>query len=209
MISSLRGPVLAAAGTTLVIDVGGVGFQVNTTPALVLASREGHEALVHTSLIVREDALTLFGFGTRDELEVFELLIGVTGVGPRSALGVLSAMAPGQIAAAIAGDDDAAFRQVSGIGPKTAKLITLSLAGKLVAPRALDAGTEPVPVSARGVSESVLAALTGLGWTERAAAEAVDEVLGEVSEADAASVPAVLRLSLARLGPAQKTGRSR
>ena len=209
MISSLRGPVLAAAGTTIVIDVGGVGFQVNTTPALVLASREGHEVLVHTTLIVREDALTLFGFGTRDELDVFELLIGVTGVGPRSALGVLSTMSPAQVATAIAADDDAAFRKVTGIGPKTAKLITLSLAGKLVAPRTLDSASDAVHVGARGVSESVLAALTGLGWSERAASEAVDEVLSELTEAESASVPAVLRLSLARLGPSQQSGRTR
>lgn len=207
MISSLRGPVLAAAGTSLVIDVGGVGFQVNSTPALVLAAREGAELLVHTSLIVREDALTLFGFGTRDELDVFELLIGVTGVGPRSALGVLSAMSPSQIATAIAADDDAAFRKVSGIGPKTAKLITVSLAGKLVAPAAVD--VPAVAASGRGVADSVLAALTGLGWSERAAVEAVDEVMAEASPTDASSVPAMLRLSLARLGPAQTAGRSR
>ncbi|GAA1506009.1 Holliday junction branch migration protein RuvA [Agromyces terreus] len=200
---------LAAAGTTLVIDVGGVGFQVSTTPALVLASREGHEAIVHTSLIVREDALTLFGFATRDELDVFELLIGVTGVGPRSALGVLSAMAPAQIASAIAADDDAAFRKVSGIGPKTAKLITVSLAGKLIAPRVADATSGAAPVGAGGVSESVLAALTGLGWSERAAAEAVDEVTAELPASEAYSVPAVLRLALARLGPAQQNGRAR
>lgn len=208
MISSLRGPVLVAAGTTLVLDVGGVGMLVHTTPALVLTSREGHELFVHTSLIVREDALTLFGFGTRDELEVFELLIGVTGVGPRSALGVLSAMSPSQIATAIAADDDAAFRKVSGIGPKTAKLITVSLAGKLVAPSSAEtsAGSAALP---RGVADSVLAALTGLGWTERAAVEAVDEVMAEATPADAASVPAVLRLSLARLGPAQTAGRAR
>ncbi|GAA1951508.1 Holliday junction branch migration protein RuvA [Agromyces allii] len=207
MISSLRGPVLVAAGTSLVIDVGGVGFQVHTTPALVLASREGHELFVHTTLIVREDALTLFGFATRDELDVFELLIGVTGVGPRSALGVLSAMSPAQVATAIASDDDAAFRKVTGIGPKTAKLITVSLAGKLIAPSVVD-----VPAAtgaARGVADSVLAALTGLGWTERAAVEAVDEVLAEASATDAASIPAVLRLSLARLGPAQAAGRAR
>ncbi|MFF2369477.1 Holliday junction branch migration protein RuvA [Agromyces sp. NPDC058110] len=208
MISSLRGQVLVAAGTTLVLEVGGVGMQVHTTPALVLAAREGHELFVHTSLIVREDALTLFGFGTRDELDVFELLIGVTGVGPRSALGVLSAMSPSQIATAIAGDDDAAFRKVSGIGPKTAKLITVSLAGKLVAPAAAEAsaGATHIP---RGVADSVLAALTGLGWSERAAVEAVDEVMAEATAADAASVPAVLRLSLARLGPSQASGRAR
>ena len=207
MISSLRGRVLAAAGSSVVIEVGGVGLQVNTTPALALASREGDELAVHTSLIVREDALTLFGFATRSELDVFELLIGVTGVGPKSALGVLSALSPEQIAAAVQTDDDKVFRKVSGIGPKTAKLITVSLAGKLIATT-----TPPVtgaPVATGGVAESVMAALTGLGWSERVAAEAVDETMADATEGDAASVPAVLRLTLARLGPAQQAGRVR
>jgi Holliday junction DNA helicase RuvA len=94
VISSLRGRVASASGGTLVVDVSGVGYLVNATPALVLSSREGQEVFVHTSLIVREDAMILFGFASRDELDVFELLIGVTGVGPKSALGVLSAMSP-------------------------------------------------------------------------------------------------------------------
>ena len=206
MISSLRGRVLTAAGNSVVIEVGGVGFHVNTTPALALASRLGEEITVHTSLVVREDALTLFGFATRDELDVFELLIGVTGVGPKSALGVLSALSPEQVAAAVQGDDDAVFRKVSGIGPKTAKLITLSLAGKLVATPSRQA---PSTVATGGVAESVLAALTGLGWSERVAAEAVDETMAAASDVEAASVPAVLRLTLSRLGPAQQAGRAR
>ena len=206
MISSLRGRVLTAAGSSVVIEVGGVGFHVNTTPAIALASREGHELAVHTSLVVREDALTLFGFATRAELDVFELLIGVTGVGPKSALGVLSALSPEQVAAAVQGDDDVVFRKVSGIGPKTAKLITVSLAGKLVTIRS---APTPATVATGGIADSVLAALTGLGWTERVAAEAVEETIGEASEADAASVPALLRLTLSRLGPAQQAGRSR
>lgn len=206
MISSLRGRVLAAAGSSVVIDVGGVGFQVNTTPALVLASREGHELSVHTSLIVREDSLTLFGFGTRDELDVFELLIGVTGVGPKSALGVLSSLSPDQVAEAVHREDDAVFRKVSGIGPKTAKLITVSLAGKLAAPAARSAAA---PVAAGGVADSVLAALTGLGWSERVAADALDETMAGATEVEQASVPTLLRLTLARLGPAQQAGRSR
>ena len=206
MISSLRGRVLTAAGSSVVIEVGGVGFHVNTTPALALASRLGEEINVHTSLIVREDALTLFGFASGDELDVFELLIGVTGVGPKSALGVLSALSPEQVAAAVQGDDDAVFRKVSGIGPKTAKLITLSLAGKLVATPSRQA---PSTVATGGVAESVLAALTGLGWSERVAAEAVDETMAAASEVEAASVPAVLRLTLSRLGPAQQAGRTR
>ena len=206
MISSLRGRVLTAAGNSVVIEVGGVGFHVNTTPAIALASREGHELAVHTSLVVREDALTLFGFATRAELDVFELLIGVTGVGPKSALGVLSALSPEQVAAAVQGDDDAVFRKVSGIGPKTAKLITVSLAGKLVATASSPA---PPTVVTGGVAESVLAALTGLGWSERVAAEAVEETMAAASDTEAASVPALLRLTLSRLGPAQQTGRAR
>jgi Holliday junction DNA helicase RuvA len=206
VISSLRGRVASASGGTLVVDVSGVGYLVNATPALVLASREGHEVFVHTSLIVREDAMILFGFASRDELDVFELLIGVTGVGPKSALGVLSAMSPADVARAVQADDDAAFRRVSGIGPKTAKLITVSLAGKLVAPAAAEPGR---PVAAGGVADDVLAALTGLGWSEKLAGEAIAETLEAADPADAASVPALLRLTLARLGPAQQTARAR
>jgi Holliday junction DNA helicase RuvA len=157
-------------------------------------------------MVVREDSLTLFGFGTRDELDVFDLLIGVTGVGPKSALGVLSALSPEQVAEAVQRDDDAVFRKVSGIGPKTAKLITVSLAGKLVAPTTR---ARPVAVVAGGAAESVLAALTGLGWSERVAAEAVDETMAAASDTEAASVPTLLRLTLSRLGPAQQSGRSR
>ena len=135
MISSLRGTVLSASGGTAVVEVGGVGFAVQLTPDHVLSLRVGDEAFVHTSLIVREDALQLFGFADREQLEVFELLTGVSGVGPKSAIGVLSVLAPDDIAAAVAADDDAPFRKVSGIGPKTAKLIVVSLAGKLAAVR--------------------------------------------------------------------------
>ena len=206
MISSLRGRVLSAGGNSIVLDVGGVGFHVNTTPALALATREGSEASVHTTMVVREDSLTLFGFGTRDELDVFDLLIGVTGVGPKSALGVLSALSPEEVAEAVQRDDDAVFRKVSGIGPKTAKLITVSLAGKLVAPTAT---ARPAAVVTGGAAESVLAALTGLGWSERVAAEAVDETMAMASDTEAASVPTLLRLTLSRLGPAQQSGRSR
>ncbi|WP_139416999.1 Holliday junction branch migration protein RuvA [Agromyces laixinhei] len=206
MISSLRGRVLAAAGGSVVIEVGGVGFHVNTTPAFALSAREGHDASVHTTLVVREDSLTLFGFATRDELDVFDLLIGVTGVGPKSALGVLSVLSPEQVAEAVQHEDDTVFRKVSGIGPKTAKLITLSLAGKLVAPAAASHQTTVVTGAA---ADSVLAALTGLGWSERVAADAVDETVAAASEIEAASVPTLLRLTLARLGPAQKAGGAR
>ncbi|TFD25881.1 MULTISPECIES: Holliday junction branch migration protein RuvA [Cryobacterium] len=204
MISSVRGPVRSAVGSTVVIEVGGVGLAVQVTPATALGLRIDEEARLVTVLIVREDSLTLYGFPSGDELAVFELLVGVTGVGPKSALGVLAVLTPNQIAQAVAGDDDGVFRKVSGIGPKTAKLIVLSLAGKL----AVTAATSPTRTRGpASVAASVLAALIGLGWSERVAAEAVDETLSELGDAagtDSAppAVAAVLRLALGRLGPA-------
>jgi len=190
-----------------VIEVGGVGFSVQLTPDHVLSLRVGDEAFVYTSLIVREDALQLFGFADVEQLQVFELLTSVSGVGPKSAIGVLSVLAPDQIAEAVAADDDAPFRKVSGIGPKTAKLIVVQLAGKLAVTR-----RAPVAVSKPGapssVGDSVLVALVGLGWPEKVAAEAVAEVVADTDEKLRDSVQTLLRLTLARLGPAAQTGAS-
>jgi Holliday junction DNA helicase RuvA len=158
---------------------------------------------VRTALIVREDDLSLFGFVDVDELTVFDALRGVTGVGPKSAMGVLAAMDPGEIATAISREDDAAFRKVSGIGPKTAKLIVVSLAGKLaIAPRSDGAS----PRASQSVENQVLVALVGLGWNERAASQAVDEAMAGASAAEREAVPTLLRLALTRLGPAQYAG---
>ena len=160
MISSLRGTVLSATMDSVIIEVGGVGFSVAVPGDVAHTARVGHELRLHTSLIVREDALSLYGFGDAAELEVFGHLISVTGVGPKSALGVLSHLSVDQIAAAVAADDDAPFRRVSGIGPKTAKLIVVSLAGKIhVAP----ASGKPANAAPASIAENVLVALVGLG----------------------------------------------
>ncbi len=198
MISSVRGTVLVAQGTTAVIEVGGVGLSLQVTPQHALSLRVGAEASIRTALIVREDDLALYGFSEADELTTFDLLRGVTGVGPKSAMGVLAAMSPAEIAGAVATEDDGAFRKVSGIGPKTAKLIVVSLAGKLV----VAAGAR-VPGAPRTstVAESVTVALIGLGWQERVAIQAVDEAMAGASDADRDAVPALLRLALASLGP--------
>ena len=199
MISSVRGLVLSSAGTTVVVEVGGIGLAITVTPQHALGLRAGQEAMIRTALIVREDDLSLYGFAETEELEVFDLLRGVTGVGPKSALGVLAAMSPAEISRAVAVEDDAAFRKVSGIGPKTAKLIVLSLAGKLsiaAAPR-----SAPASKSAPTVGESVTIALVGLGWPERVAAQAVADALAEASAPDSQTVASLLRLSLASLGP--------
>jgi Holliday junction DNA helicase RuvA len=202
MISSVRGTVLAVAGTTAVIEVGGVGLSVNVTPQLALTMRVGSEAMVRTTLIVREDDLSLFGFSAADELSVFDHLRSVTGVGPRSAMGVLAVMSAAEVARAVSMEDDAAFRKVSGIGPKTAKLIIVQLAGKLafVAPAA------PASAAVSTVSDSVVVALVGLGWPERVAIQAVDDAVESASELEKQAVPALLRLALANLGPQQLSG---
>lgn len=208
MISALRGTVLTVAGGNAVIDVNGVGFAVNVTTQHAFALRVGAEATLLTSLIVREDSLTLFGFADQAALDVFSLLIGVTGVGPKSALGVLSEMTADEVAVAVAREDDSAFRKVTGIGPKTAKLIVLSLTGKVVVrPTGAPAGTQAT--GSHLVRDNVERALVGLGWPERNATAAVDDALETASDADAANVQSLLRLALAVLGPAPHAGGSR
>lgn len=206
MIASLRGTVLAVAGGTAIVEVGGVGLQVAVTPDHALAMRVGGEVSMRTALIVREDELALYGFADEEGREVFDLLRGVSGVGPKSAMGVLAAMSPAEIASAVTREDDGAFRKVSGIGPKTAKLIVVSLAGKLHV--AQGAGRASAPAST-SIAENVLVALVGLGWSERVAAQAVDEAIADAAEDERDSVPLLLRSALARLGPAASQGSSR
>ncbi|KQZ10007.1 Holliday junction branch migration protein RuvA [Microbacterium sp. MEC084] len=200
MISSLRGTVLHAGADSVIVEVGGVGFSVAVPPDVARTARVGETLALHTSLIVREDSLSLFGFASRDELEVFGAMLSVSGVGPKSALGVLSALTVDQIAAAVAEDDDRPFRKVSGIGPKTAKLIVVQLQGKL-APPAPSAAPAVVPDD---VVTRVVTAVAGLGWPERVAGDAVAQAAEAASEADRASVQALLRLTLALLGPAKQ-----
>lgn len=206
MISSVRGTVLSCSGNNVIVEVGGVGLAVQVTPEHALALREGTTAFIHTSLIVREDSLSLFGFETPDQLEIFHLLLGVTGVGPKSALGVLSTLGPGQVAAAVEADDDKPFRKVSGIGPKTAKLIVLSLAGKV---GGLITSEDAHPTSAIGAGPSVISALSGLGWPERVAEQAVSDIVQMQPDLADAPVQTLLRLALAQLGPAKTTGGKR
>lgn len=192
VIASLRGTVLEAAGSLLVVEVAGVGYAVTVTPEHALSVRHGELVLLHTAMVVREDDISLYGFQSREQLAVFDLLRGVTGVGPKSAMGVLAALSPADIAAAVVADDDGAFRKVSGIGPKTAKLIVVSLAGKLVDIRP----AAPV-AAARGAD--VLVALVGLGYAERAAQAALDDVLAE--RPDERQTAVLLRAALQLLGP--------
>lgn len=192
MISRLDGTVLGAVGQRIVVSVGGVGFSVAVTPQQSLLATVGGDISLHTALIVREDDMSLYGFATEAELDVFDLLRGVSGVGPKSALGILSHLTPSQLADAVAREDEAAFKPVSGIGPKTARLLIVQLSGKLHA--------QPDTATARtsDASSDVLAALTGLGWPERQAKAALDAAAATGAAADSG---ALLRAALAELGP--------
>ena len=200
MISSLHGSVLHSSSDQVVIDVGGVGFSVAVPGDVAHTATLGERLLLHTSLIVREDALSLYGFADRRELEIFGLLISVTGVGPKSALGVLSHLTVDQIAEAVNAEDDAPFRRVSGIGPKTAKLIVVQLAGK-VQPTGITAKSSTS--GAPDVVDQVTAALVGLGWSEKVAAEAAAQTAAEATDAERSAVAPLLRRTLAMLGPAR------
>ena len=199
MIASLRGTVSALTQASAVIDVSGVGYFVNITPTTSRGLANGREAQLFTAMIVREDGMTLFAFADFEEQELFDLLRSVTGVGPKSALGILGEMTPDQIRNAVAIENDSAFKAVSGIGPKTAKLITVTLAGKLKG-----VSISSTSSAARHETEAVVSALTGLGWSEKLAIEAVQAAAQELDAA--AGRDALLRLSLSKLSANKKIG---
>lgn len=201
MIASLRGTCIDVAGSSVVIEVGGVGYAVTVTPAHALTMRHGAEVFVRTAMIVREDEHLLFGFETAEALQVFDLLRGVSGVGPKSALGVLAHLDPAQVANAVAHEDDGAFRKVSGIGPKTAKLIIVALSGKLAAYEQAAVPTA-TGATAHPAAEDVVTALVGLGWREDAARRAVDDTVANEPGVAAMGTQALLRAALGALRPA-------
>jgi len=197
VIASLTGTVQSLALTHAVIDVSGVGYFVSITPATSQALRVGSAAMLHTALIVREDAFSLFGFASTDELEMFDLLRSVTGVGPKSALAILAQLSADQIRVAVQTENDSAFKAVSGIGPKTAKLISVTLAGKL---KGVIGTTSSVGATSTAAADltNIITALQGLGWSERLASDAVREVANSIGAS--ATTDVILKAALARLG---------
>jgi Holliday junction DNA helicase RuvA len=169
VIARLRGRPAGRAGQALVVDVNGVGYLVHATPSVHRLG--GGEITVEVHTVVREDALQLYGFATADERELFELLLGVNGVGPKVALAIVSGSTPAEIRKAIARDDVKRFQAIPGIGLKTAQRVVLELKEKLTL---VDA------VSDTGDGLTARDALVELGWTlldaERALAD-VDPAL--------------------------------
>lgn len=204
MIASLTGTVAHVGLDRAVVDVGGVGYLVHATPTTLATLRVGETAGVATSMVVREDSMTLYGFGDPDERDVFEVVQTVSGVGPRLALAMLAVHTPDALRRAVAGEDLAALTRVPGIGRKGAQRIVLELGDRLGPPSGALAGTGSVePAASVGDhSERVVEALAGLGWPAKQADDAVAKVLADAgTDAIAADeVATTLRAALRLLG---------
>jgi Holliday junction DNA helicase RuvA len=189
VIGRLEGRIEQVEPGRVVVDVGGVGYLVSTSlrcPVAVAGGADATVLLIHTR--VKDDTIELFGFATRDELEAFERLIAIAGVGPRIALAVLSALAPADLASVVATGDLARLTMIPGVGKKTAQRILLELKGQLTLTES-DAGGD--------LRSDAASALVNLGYRQAAAAKAVDAVLAERPEVS--DVGDLLRLALQHL----------
>lgn len=197
MIASVHGVVATVGPDQAVVEVGGVGLAVQCAPGTLAGLRVGQTARLATSLVVREDSLTLYGFADDDEKQLFELLQTASGVGPRLAQAVLAVHTPDAVRRAIAGADTAALTRVPGIGKKGAERLVLELRDRI----------GPVPVGSDGVvgvtrgvwPEQVRQALTGLGWTAGQADQAVAAV-AETIDGEIPPVPVLLKQAIRMLG---------
>jgi Holliday junction DNA helicase RuvA len=202
MIASVRGPVTHVGLDRVVVEVGGIGMLVHTTPATAATCRRGSEASLATTLVVREDSLTLFGFGAAAERDMFQTVQTVSGVGPRLALAMLSVMGPGELAAALSTGDSKALTAIPGIGTKSAERLVLELRDKV---GVVSGSREGAPSGAVGQQAGepwrgqVAEALVGLGWSAKQAGDAVERVAA--SAAPDADIATYLRLALRELRP--------
>jgi len=197
VISSVRGVVLSAGLDSAVIEVGGVGLLLHTTPGTSASLRRGVEAMLATTLIVREESLTLYGFADEDERSVFDLVLTVSGVGPRIALAMLAVHDPDGLRRAVSGGDLVALTKVPGIGRKGAERIVLELRDKIGMPSGAASSTAPRSTAADWTAQ-VREALVGLGWSSRQADDTVEAIRPEAG--DEADVSALLRAALRELG---------
>lgn len=207
MIATLRGTVTGHSAGGVVVEVGGVGLHAFVPIRTLRSLSVGEDTLLYTALVVREDDMSLYGFAVEEDRQVFDLLRSVSGVGPKSALGVLSEMTAADVAHAISADDDRAFTAVSGIGPKTGKLIVLSLQGKIAHLGVSSPDTPPSGDNGLSASQrhDIVGALIGLGWSEKVAQQALDEVL-TAAGGEVPTVTDLVKRSLALLGPKTVSG---
>jgi holliday junction DNA helicase RuvA len=199
MIAALRGTLLSIGNDYAIVDAGGVGYQVFAPrPVLQALGEVGGEVVLYTYLVVREDALILFGFDSWTQRSFFETLLGVSGVGPRMALGLLSAAPIDQIHLAIANENTALLAQVPGIGKKTAARLVLELKGKLKLDH-LPAATTPATPGAASLNAELQEVLTSLGYSALEAQSAVSALPADAP----ADLEERLRLALQYFGGAQ------
>lgn len=188
MIASVRGSVAHVGLDHLVVEVGGIGLKVHTTPATAAGFRTGAAAHLHTSMVVREESLTLYGFADADAQVIFEQVQTVSGVGPRLAQAMLAVHEPDDVRRAITGADLVALTKVPGIGRKGAERIVLELRDK-VTPVVGSAAAEASSTTLRGQTHpkavEVIEALVGLGWSARQADDTVRSVTARYAEAAA------------------------
>ncbi|HEX8780306.1 MAG TPA: Holliday junction branch migration protein RuvA [Nocardioides sp.] len=199
MIAFVRGTVSAVTLTSAVVDVGGVGLEVMCTPGTLASLRTGREATLPTSMVVREDSLTVFGFADEDEKQCFELVQTASGVGPKLAQAMLAVLSPDELRAAVAAEDVKTLTRVPGIGQKGAQRIILELRDRLGAPvgapRAVAGAVPTAPWR-----DQVQQGLVGLGWSAKEADKAVEAVAPEAG--DSPDVGALLRAALRTLSKA-------
>lgn len=184
MLATVRGIVASTGVGDVIIVTNGIGLHLAVPREVAATLRVGENAFLHTVLIPREDEWLLFGFATAEDKQLFTILRGVTGVGPRTALAILSTLPASEIAEAVDAGDDSRFRVVPGIGQKTASLIIVSLTGKM-------------PQASNSESGELAEALTGLGWSQSAARDVARDV---VRDAPTTSLAERLKIALASLG---------
>ena len=198
MIAFVRGEVAAVTLTSAVVEVGGVGLELMCTPNTLATLRTGQQATLPTSMVVREDSLTLFGFADEDEKQVFELVQTASGVGPKLAQAMLAVLTPAAVRRAVAGDAVRTLTTVPGIGQKGAQRIILELKDRIGVPVAVSGGG--VPVLAEPWRDQVQQGLVGLGWSAKDADKAIEAVANQAGEQP--DVAALLRAALRTLSRA-------
>lgn len=200
MISHLTGTVAAIGATYVVLDVNGFGMRTLCTPATAASVRLDATSTLHTSMVVREDSMTLYGFASANERDLFELVQSASGIGPKIAQAVVSVMSPDDFRAAIASENLVALCKVPGIGRKGAQKMVIELKDKV---NALGAVTAPTPSGAGAGAaqwrEQVSEGLQGLGWSAKDAEAACDNVAHLVDEDPGVGIAVLMRQALVSL----------
>ena len=192
MYAYLRGTLAVRGRDFVALDCGGVGYKIFVTEGYLQACKIGEEATLYTHLVVREEELSLYGFSSEAEKEMFEKLIGVSGVGPKAGRAILSEMPAREVAAAIFSADARAFSKVSGIGPKTAGKIVLELKDKIKAQAVVLSKEEDTAVNT-AVGDAI-AALVSLGYAKAEATSAVSDVSSLADTAEELILLAIQRI---------------